>query len=233
MTKISDLVTVVIPVYNTGILFENCIESVIKQTYNNIEIIVVDDGSDDIVTQEVLEKYSTRDKRIIVVRNENHGVSFSRNYGINLAKGSYITFVDSDDYINKNHIAILIEQAKKNASDISVVEFQNVKNFEQTKVESDILSHGDVLYSSEQALIALWSGRLTGLVCGKLYKSEVLKNVSFDEEIKQMEDCLFFNEAIYFADRVSCSKVRTYFYYQNEVSVTRRFNESTLFTMCK
>lgn len=231
MTKINDLVTVVIPIYNTGILFENCIESVIKQTYNNIEIIVVDDGSDDIVTKELLAKYSIRDKRIVVVRNENHGVSFSRNCGIKLANGRYITFVDSDDYINKNHIAILIEQAKFDGADISVVELERVKNFEQKKVDADVLNNGNENYDSEQALMALWRGTLTGYISGKLYKAEVLKNVSFDEEIKQMEDCLFFNKAIYFANRVSCSKARTYFYYQNEVSVTRRFNERSLFTI--
>lgn len=231
MTKINDLVTVIIPVYNTGILLQNCIESVIGQTYNNLEIIVVDDGSKDVVTKETLDRYSTRDKRIVVVKNENHGVSFSRNCGIKLANGRYITFVDSDDYINKNHIAILIEQAKLDVADISVVGFENVKSFEQTKVKSDVFSKGNVIYSREQALIALWDGRLTGHVCGKLYKVEVLKNVSFDEEIKQMEDCLFFNKAIYFANRVTCSKVRTYFYYQNEVSATRRFNENALFTI--
>lgn len=231
MTKIDDLVTVVIPVYNTGILFENCIESVIKQTYNNIEIIVLDDGSDDIVTKEVLEKYSTRDKRIIVIRNENHGVSFSRNCGIRRANGVYITFVDSDDYINKNHIAILIEQAKLDVADISVVGFERVKIFEKKKVDADVLNNGKVNYDSEQALMALWRGTLTGHVCGKLYKAEVLKNVSFDEEIKQMEDCLFFNKAICFANRVSCSEAQTYFYYQNEASVTRKFNESALFTI--
>lgn len=231
MTRVNDLVTVIIPVYNTGILLKNCIESVIGQTYNKLEIIIVNDGSKDVVTKEILERYSTRDKRIVVVKNENHGVSFSRNCGIKLANGRYITFVDGDDYLNKNHIAILIEQAKLDVADISVVEFERVKNFEQRKVDADVLNNGNVNYDSEQALMALWRGTLTGHVCGKLYRAEVLKNVSFDEEIKQMEDCLFFNNAIFFANKISCSKARTYFYYQNEVSVTRRFNENSLFTI--
>lgn len=102
----NDLISVVIPVYNVEKYLDKCIETVSKQTYTNLEIILVDDGSNDL-SPEICEAWKNKDKRIIVIHKENGGLSSARNVGIDLAKGKYITFVDSDDYIDLKMIETL------------------------------------------------------------------------------------------------------------------------------
>lgn len=102
----SALITVVVPIYKVEKYLERCIESIIIQTYNNLEIILVDDGSPD-KCGEICEQYKKRDSRIKVIHQENKGLSEARNAGLSIATGKYIIFIDSDDYIDKNMILIL------------------------------------------------------------------------------------------------------------------------------
>ena len=98
------IVSILIPVYNVENYLEKCLDSVISQTMNNIEIICVNDGSTD-HSGEILEKYQKKDKRIIVVNKENGGLPSARNAGLEIARGKYIGFVDSDDYINSDTVS--------------------------------------------------------------------------------------------------------------------------------
>ena len=98
-----ELISIVIPVYKVELYLEKCIESIINQTYKNLEIIIVDDGSPDNCPQ-ICDEYSKKDKRIKVIHKENGGLSDARNAGIDIATGKYIAFVDSDDYVSDDYV---------------------------------------------------------------------------------------------------------------------------------
>ena len=98
MTGETRLVSVIIPVYNVEKYLEKCLESIAKQSYENLQIILVDDGSTDASSQ-ICDTFAERDKRVVVYHNENHGPGYSRNYGIDRSEGDFITFVDSDDWV--------------------------------------------------------------------------------------------------------------------------------------
>ena len=99
----NDLISVIVPVYNTQDYLDKCLTSIINQTYKNIEIIIIDDGSTD-NSKEVIKKYMNNDNRIIYYYQKNSGVGIARNKGIDMSRGNYIAFIDSDDYINEKYI---------------------------------------------------------------------------------------------------------------------------------
>ena len=107
----NDLISIIIPIYNVEKYMEKCLNSVVNQTYNNIEIILIDDGSKD-KSREICDNYAKKDNRIKVVHKENNGVSSARNTGIDMSKGKYITFIDSDDYIDTDYIETLYKISK-------------------------------------------------------------------------------------------------------------------------
>lgn len=111
------LVSVIVPVYNYSKYIEKCINSLLTQNYENIEIIVIDDGSSD-NSYEIADKIAQKDTRVKTYRQENKGVSAARNYGADMAKGKYLLFVDADDYVGQTYIQKLVENAEKNQSEL-------------------------------------------------------------------------------------------------------------------
>ena len=116
-------VSIILPVYNVAPYLRRCMDSIINQTYRNIEIICIDDGSTDKSSQ-LCDEYSQKDKRIIVIHKKNGGQSDARNVGITVATGKYIAFVDSDDYIDEQFLEQLYLAIKKNKSDISMCKYK-------------------------------------------------------------------------------------------------------------
>lgn len=113
------LVSVIVPAYNAGKYLGFCLDTVIAQTHKNLEIIVVDDGSTD-NTGKICDEYANKDSRIRVIHQENHGVAFTRNVGLDNATGEYIAFIDSDDYVKSNYIEVLLETCTENCSNITI-----------------------------------------------------------------------------------------------------------------
>ena len=114
-----DLISVIIPIYNVEQYLKECLESVINQTYRNLEIILVDDGSKD-KSGKICDEYKNKDERIKVVHKENGGLSDARNAGMKIATGKYIQFIDSDDFIDKDMIETLYNLIIENEADISM-----------------------------------------------------------------------------------------------------------------
>ncbi|MBO5142223.1 MAG: glycosyltransferase family 2 protein, partial [Clostridia bacterium] len=112
------LVSIIVPIYNVEEYLEDCINSLIAQTYKNIEIILIDDGSKD-RSGKICDSYSKIDKRIRVIHKKNEGLSSARNKGLEESKGEYISFIDSDDKIDIDFIALLMEHIEKNKVDIA------------------------------------------------------------------------------------------------------------------
>ena len=122
-----ELISIIVPVYNVEQYLDDCLISIINQTYKNIEIILIDDGSTD-KSGKICDEYAKKDSRIIVIHKENGGVSSARNAGLRIAKGAYIGFVDPDDWIAEDMYEVLYSNAKKYDADVSVCKYKIVKN---------------------------------------------------------------------------------------------------------
>lgn len=178
-------VSVIIPIYNSEETIERCLNSVINQTYKNIEIILINDGSTD-NSEQIIKKFV--DDRIIYKKYKNHGVSVSRNNGISISTGDYIIFVDSDDYLDENMIEKLIFYS----SNYTICSFYKVngnkikpfKKFTQKVYNLNINQNFWYLYNVQEAINRPW---------GKLYKTSIIKknNIKFDENVSLGEDLLF------------------------------------------
>lgn len=160
----SEKVSVIIPAYNNETYIEKCLQSVTEQSYENLEILVINDGSSD-RTEELIREAQQQDKRIQLFTQKNSGVSVSRNRGIDTATGDYLTFVDADDYIGKDYIRDLVNLAEEKDADLVICGLKMVD--EQGKVLQDIVP-GEYRKGSMEE----WTFRISA-VCSHLYKREL------------------------------------------------------------
>ena len=186
-------VTVIVPIYNVEQYVGKCIKSILEQTYNNLEIILVDDCSKD-DSLSICKKYAETDERIKILQNDkNSGVSFSRNRALQVAAGYYITMIDSDDWIEKNYVELMVKAIEKTDADACVCGY--IKEFEnksskryQIKSETSVEKNTDILDCAMQKNIPF-----VGYVWAKLYKKDILDDIElkFDTAISLCEDSLF------------------------------------------
>ena len=120
---VNPLVSIIVPIYKVEPYLCRCLDSIVNQTYTNLEIILVDDGSPDGCPQ-ICDEYAAKDKRIVVIHKENGGLSDARNAGLDICKGDYISFVDSDDWVDEKYIEQLIKPNSKNQYDIVIADYQ-------------------------------------------------------------------------------------------------------------
>lgn len=181
------LVSVIIPAYNIEDYIGRCLDSIISQTYKNLEIIVVDDGSRD-HTGEILDNYAKKDRRIKVIHKENGGVSSARNKGIEAAEGDYIGFIDGDDLIESEMYKTLVDLLEEENADIAHCGYQMVF---PDRIDYYHNTGKKKIQTTEEGLKDLLSGEMIepGLV-NKLYKKELIKNCRLNETVKINEDLL-------------------------------------------
>lgn len=184
----NNLISVIIPVFNSAKYLERCLESVISQTHRNLEIIIINDGSQD-GSAGIIEQFSLRDNRVIALHQKNQGVSAARNAGLALAKGNCIGFVDADDEVYPHMYEFLYHNLEKYKADISHCGFELVKSAETIKFHDT----GIVLVQKRfEAIRELLSGkRVEPGIWNKLYKKEIIEDVLFPTDIKINEDLLF------------------------------------------
>lgn len=207
-----ELISIIVPIYNVEKYLSECLDSIINQTYKNLEIILIDDGSTD-NSGKICDKYAKKDKRIVVIHRTNGGVSSARNLGLKIANGSYIGFVDADDWIANDMYENLYINLKKFNADISVCKFKNVYK-RKNIVHNDEKYSNLVSLNSEQALEILFDIKkcYSWSLWNKLYKKEILSN--FDEKLTIAEDLMQIFK-IYFNKNVitSFENKEKYFYY--------------------
>lgn len=184
------VVSVIVPVYKVENVLHYCIDSILNQTYKDFELILVDDGSPD-NSGKICDEYAKKDNRIKVIHKENGGVSSARNHGIDIAKGKYICFVDSDDYVNKNYLEILIRTKSEHP------EFDNIWCYFQTVTDYDRTGENLILddnknYSVKDIMTLHEKWLDAGPVC-KLYdRKTILENgLTFDSNLSLGEDLIF------------------------------------------
>lgn len=183
------LVSIIIPAYNAQNTICRCIDSCLAQTYKNLEIVVVNDGSED-STGELLNEYAEKDSRIRVFHSENHGVSSARNLGIKNADGDYFSFADADDALPRDSIQSLWDNLKKHNADISIGTLKTVKDGSDN---SDLTEADSVdLWKGKDGIIgALKDDPATYSSCGKLYSREIIGDTRFEEGRRIHEDSFF------------------------------------------
>ena len=210
-------ISVIVPAYNCQETIERCIKSIQNQTYRNLEIIVVNDGSTD-NTAEILRNLQSQDKRIHVISIPNGGVSHARNIGLDNADGDYIAFVDADDYIDEDMYEALLKLAKENKASIAHCSYK----YDEDDSVKAIGDTGKVIVQEpDEAMKCLLSSRyFTGSLCNKLYRKDLFDNVRFDEAIKFNEDVLANYLLFENADKSVYTDKAYYTYFQNTDSAT-------------
>lgn len=215
MMSNEQLVSVIIPVYQVEDYLNQCLDSVINQTYSNLEIIIVDDGSTDNCPA-LCDEWSEKDNRIRVIHKENGGLSDARNKGMQLATGEYIAFVDSDDWIASEMFERLLQAIQKDDSDIAACAVEMVwDNGEKellTVNTNCVLNH----YEAQEALLD--ETLLKQPVWYKLYRHDAIRHIMF-EVGKTHEDVFWSYQAIGNANRVSLVEYIGYYYRQHSDSI--------------
>lgn len=223
----NELVSIIIPVYNSEEYIEKCLKSVDSQTYSNIEVIIINDGSID-KSLEVIKKYRFRKAKKIVIDKENEGVSIARNIGIKNAQGKYIFFLDSDDCIVENTIDYLITCMEKYKCDGIRGNYLIVKG-NQKCLLSENIKHK--LYKDEEMdefRGAVISNSIRGFSCNIIFLREIIdiNNISYPTDMNFMEDFVFLMEYLRYAKSFFISELCTYMYYQNDNTSSRTYDIS-------
>ncbi len=208
----NDLVSIIIPAYNTEKYIVKCLKSLQVQTYDNIEVIIVNDGSID-QTQNIISAFIKTDKRFLLINQENAGVSSARNVGINVSTGNYLIFVDSDDYVAPDYVETLLTLMKLGNNELVCADYYKVKNgvvySHSTDTQNvDILSRND-------AIDLLHSDRyFQGYLWNKIFLKEIVTQnyISFDPEIKIWEDMQFCLKYLIHIEKIVYINKPIYFY---------------------
>lgn len=216
-------VSVIVPVYNTEKFLHRCVDSLLNQTLEDIEIILVDDGSKD-SSPAICDEYAEKYDNIAVLHLENGGPARARNKGIEIAKGDYIGFADSDDYCHVEQFEKLYNNAKENNSDIAMCSFfvDNTKEIKPVNIAFDSLcSSNDEI---KNRIISCFYGEYVhGLnsLCIKIFKRSMLmnNNIRMNENLMRAEDMWFIFDALKVSNVFSFISDNLYYYYQNESSI--------------
>lgn len=213
------LVTVIIPVYNVEEYLDRCMESILGQTYENLDIILVNDGSTD-GSRGLVVKYTNLDARVRAIHQENKGLSSARNVGIDSAKGEYISFVDSDDYVADDYIQKLYESMVGSDSDLASSSIYNVYGDKSipSRTRKKRVAPGGIVAGE---FLSSTLGNDNRAACGKLFKKSMLKNSNLRFPAgKRHEDIAFLFEAFCLSRRVSFVGEPLYYYVHREGSIT-------------
>lgn len=223
----NDLITIVIPIYNVESYLKKCIDSVLQQTYRNLEIILVNDGSTD-GCPEICDEYKKVDKRIIVIHKKNGGLSDARNAGIQNSHGKYILFVDSDDFIKKECVEILYKNIKEYNKDISIGQIEQFSIYEEVKEKNikQIIWQYNKIEAMEQLL---YNTRYTSSTAGKLFLTDLFKEIRFPFG-KKYEDLATVYKIIYASNGVVVTnkEVYNYFIARTESIMHEKFSETRM-----
>lgn len=211
-----DLVSVIVPVYNGEAELNRCIDSILGQSYENIELILVDDGSTD-SSYDICRDYAAKDNRVSVYHQENAGVAMARNRGLREAKGEYIAFVDASDYVEPDYIDKLYRASYFNHCNLSMCNYDEVRG--DTITESDLINKDGVMPSKELLGDILYGREIEGFCWGKIWKKDFIRHKF--QKYRYCEDVLFLMENFSHAnERIATVKKPMYHYVRQEGSVT-------------
>lgn len=217
-----ELISVIVPIYNGEKFVERITDALQKQTYENIEVIVVDDGSKD-NTLSLLHQLMDSDKRFRIYNKKNEGVSVARNFGKEKAKGDYIAFIDADDYIFPDYFEYLYKLIKKYDADMACCNMYKMRDTEKIPIFKS--GEREIVFSANEALEnMLYRRMIHGGPCLKLYKREIVKNIDFPKGIQYSEDLCFSIWAIQNCVHIVHGGSVLYIYFQHDLSAVHNVN---------
>ena len=222
MNQNKSLVSIVVPVYNGDRYLQECVDSILAQTYKNTEIILVDDGSTDL-SSKICDDYAKNNDRVKAIHQKNGGVSSARNTGIDYASGEFITFIDADDTINRDYIEYLHEDMIKHSTTTVTTTAMDVVTSYMKKALDDVVQDADILVLSvEDTMRELYRGTLEGTRNGvQMFSLKMLNDnkIRYNKIMAVGEDFDFFARAIMVSNKVVVDKRKMYFYRSNPASV--------------
>lgn len=227
------LISIVVPVYNVERYLEDCLESLLRQTYQNIEIILVNDGSTD-GSGGICRKYAQKDPRIVLVEQENAGLSAARNSGLKVAQGEFVLFVDSDDLIPADICRIAAEKAEN----YDVVIFDHFLFADPADIPAETVFCGSVMELTDRPIeewlraMLVVPGEIAGVrlnatsACGKLYRMSFLKDYGlvFTPGLYFVEDQIFNLQVYLHSPRIAHCAAVAYYYRYNNASIVHKYN---------
>lgn len=200
------MVSIIIPIYNSEKYLFRCIKSLLDQTYTNLEIILINDGSTD-NSKKICEDFANKDSRIRIINNKNEGVSIARNYGLASAKGDFISFVDSDDYVEPDYIKKMLLKLEEEKADIvycsAIIEDDKGKQLRNEYLKDELIDVNKYDWNSPTAHC---------VVRGALFSKSIINNYKFDKNLYVGEDTYFFAQCLKRARYVYCMKDGLYHY---------------------
>lgn len=210
------MISVIVPVYNSAPYLKDCLNSICSQTYHDLEILAVDDGSSD-ESLSILKQLATQDSRIIVLEKKSGGASSARNLGLAYASGEYITFVDSDDRIEAHTYSRLLSLLMQHSADIVHCGYRRICKDGSFK---DVQGTGQLfVHTQAEAMRCLLEGKLfVGSLWNKLFPKHLLEGLHFKEDLIINEDVLFCFEAFSRAKKIVYEDFSGYFYYERKNS---------------
>lgn len=214
------MISVIVPVYNAEKYLPQCIDSILAQTYTDFELIIVDDGSTDRSGQ-ICDEYKDKDSRVYVVHQENRGVSAARNAGIDMAKGEYIAFVDSDDFIHNQMLELLFFALTKYSVDISVCTSNSIKDRKSCSEKHYAQFNSERLTAEELLVRHEWD---YNYAWGKLYSKKLFSEIRYPEG-KIFEDTLTTYKLLFKSKNTEIIWIDLplYFYFYNEEGISHSF----------
>lgn len=219
------IISIIVPVYNAAELIGQTIESILSQTYEHIELILVNDGSTD-NSESVIQKWVNKDSRVIYLKQENKGPSAARNRGIEVSSGDYLLFVDADDKLNQDVIDKMVTEI--NEADLLLFGYDNYFGAESNKnskvkpmIEGNFSVESFVPYFGQ-----LFQKNLIHYIWNKLYKRDKIRGICFDESVKVGEDLLFNLEVLNSIQQTAVTKKALYTHnWINPESITTKYHE--------
>lgn len=215
------MISVIVPVYRVAPYLRQCVESIINQSYKDLEILLIDDGSPD-ECGEICEEYKKKDSRIIVFHTENRGLSAARNLGLTAAKGEYLGFIDSDDGIEPDMYETLLKRMEDTNADISGCGFWTEYPFATKKSQIQ-----ETVYEGEELERGLIDGKISNYVWNKLYRKSLFQNISFPEG-RTFEEIASMHKIISEAGSVADIADLKYHYRIRPESITKTYTAKNL-----
>ena len=219
----NQLISIIVPVYNVEEYLKQCLDSILEQIYRNWELILVNDGSTD-SSGLICQEYAEKDARICYFEKENGGLSDARNYGIEQAKGEYLTFVDSDDFLEASHLSVLYNALVNNDADISIANYTNYQTstatyyvhtfgeyYEKTYTSKELIDDKSFLERNDLSFSTIW---------GSLYKKSVFSFLRFPKGVIG-EDVALIYKIYTQVDKIVYVHKDTYIYRENDYGISK------------
>lgn len=219
-----ELVSIIVPVYNVEKYLDKCVQSLVRQTYSNLEIILIDDGATD-NSGMVCDKWASKDERVKVIHTENRGLSAARNTGIDNSVGHFLCFVDSDDWIEPDMVSSLVENMSLCKADISSCGLK--KDYDEQKIVFNKQLEDKVIEQKQMFHEILCNENVYGYVCNKLFLKEIVNNLRFDETLFSQEDMDFTMKYLEKCKKCVYTESEYYHYRQRRESMTGELGYSS------